>query len=312
LGPLGVLLALLPQIVALSLDTQAWQIAFARLGHQVRYRSLLWIRVATDALVLAVPGGAVVAEPVKIPLLQRHAQLDVPSAVAGVLARKYAVLAAQASWLAMAAVLGLFAFVTASASAPSAGMVVLVAAASLALGCAALFLRVLLSRGTVATRVRAGLARFPSQTLRRKLELSQSTFARTDGQIAAFFANRDARRVTASCLFVAAWALESVETYVCLRLLGAELDFAAVACLEVSLTLLRNVAFMLPAGIGVQDLGYALFLRLLGVADATELAAAFTLLKRSKELGWVALGFVLLSSDQRTPAQQPSLTAEPA
>jgi uncharacterized protein (TIRG00374 family) len=305
LGPLGVLLAFLPQLAAFALDALAWRSAFSRLGQEVRYRSLLWIRVATEALVLAVPGGAVVAEPLKIPLLRRHAGLEVPSALAGVLARKYSVLSAQAVWLAIAALLGLLALSSARAGAPTPGIVAVVGVASLALGVAASSLRVLFSRGTLAVRIRAVLERLPSQALKRKLLLARDTFERTDGQLAAFFSGASARRAPVTWLFVAAWAAESVETFVGLRLLGLELDFATVACLEVSITLLRNVAFLLPAGIGVQDLGYALFLRSLGVADATELAAAFTLLKRSKELLLIVLGLGLLSSDQRALVSRP-------
>jgi hypothetical protein len=58
------------------------------------------------------------------------------------------------------------------------------------------------------------------------------------------------------------------------------------------------VAFVVPAGIGIQDLGYALFLRALAVPNASEVAAAFTLLKRGKELLLVTLGLCLLGIDQ--------------
>jgi uncharacterized protein (TIRG00374 family) len=299
LGLLGVLVAFTPQVVGVSLDVLAWRGVFAGLGHRVQYRGLLWVRVATEALALALPGGAVIAEPIKVPLLQRHAKLEVSSAVAGVLARKHLVLSAQASWFWVVALLGLLACWTALSGAPTAGIVAVAFVGAAALGGAGLALRVLFSRGAVATRVRAWLERVPNRTLRLKLAQSQTTFERTDGKLATFFAGPALRRAVPHWLAVASWATESVETFLFLRLVGAELDFVAVACLEVSMTLLRNVAFVLPAGIGVQDLGYALLLRSLGVADATELAAAFALLKRSKELSWVVLGFGLLSSDRK-------------
>lgn len=298
LGPLGVLLALTPQLAGLTLETLGWRATFALLGERVAFRPLLWIRFATEALVLSLPGGAVIAEPLKVPLLRRHANLDTPSAVAGVIARKYLQLGAQGVWLVFAALLGALALVAARPGAPALGLIALVGAAGVGVGGAALLLRVLLSRGGVATRIRRWLARLPSETLRGKLVQSQATFANTDGRLAGFFGVGRLREGAVGLAFTGAWAAETIETFVLLRLLGVDLDFGSVAVIEVSMTLLRNVAFVVPAGIGIQDLGYALLLRWLGVPEATELSAAFTLLKRGKELLLVTLGLGLLGTDQ--------------
>lgn len=298
LGPAGVLVALTPQVLGLALETLGWRAAFRLMGERVSYRALLWVRVATEALVLAVPGGAVVAEPVKVPLLQRHANLAAPTAVAGILARKYLLLGAQALWLALAAVMGGLALMGAQLDARVHALVTSVAVASLAVGGAAACLRVLLSSGGVATRIRRWLSRLPNAALQRKLAQSEATFERTDGKLTALFAVGGLREARVGLMFVGAWAAETLETFVLLRLLGVDLDFGTVAAVEVAMSLLRNLVFMLPAGIGVQDLGYALFLRALGVPDATELAAAFTLLKRGKELLLVMLGLSLLGIDQ--------------
>jgi uncharacterized membrane protein YbhN (UPF0104 family) len=81
--------------------------------------------------------------------------------------------------------------------------------------------------------------------------------------------------------------------------LGVELDFFAIASVEVCLSFLKNVLFVLPAGIGVQDIGYVSCLSALGVPDALTIGAAFTALKRGKELFWAAVGYALLASDLR-------------
>jgi hypothetical protein len=56
---------------------------------------------------------------------------------------------------------------------------------------------------------------------------------------------------------------------------------------------------VLPAGLGVQDLGYVLFLRALGVADPLVTGAAFSLIKRGKEALWIAVGYACLLSSRR-------------
>jgi uncharacterized membrane protein YbhN (UPF0104 family) len=62
----------------------------------------------------------------------------------------------------------------------------------------------------------------------------------------------------------------------------------------------------LPAGLGVQDLGYVLFLKALGVPDATTVGTAFVLMKRGKDLFWVLLGFGLLAVGERREARPSS------
>jgi uncharacterized membrane protein YbhN (UPF0104 family) len=69
--------------------------------------------------------------------------------------------------------------------------------------------------------------------------------------------------------------------------------------IETALILVRALAVPVPAGLGVQDAGYVLCLRALGVPDATTVGTAFVLLKRGKDLFWVVLGFVLLGLGRR-------------
>ena len=59
--------------------------------------------------------------------------------------------------------------------------------------------------------------------------------------------------------------------------------------------LVRGLAVPVPAGLGVQDAGYVLSLRALGVADATTVGAAFVVMKRGKDLFWVTVGFLVLA-----------------
>ncbi len=68
--------------------------------------------------------------------------------------------------------------------------------------------------------------------------------------------------------------------------------------------LLRSAAVPVPAGIGVQDLGYLLFLKALGVPDWKTAGTAFVVLKRGKDLVWVLAGFALLALGRWRRGQQ--------
>jgi hypothetical protein len=83
---------------------------------------------------------------------------------------------------------------------------------------------------------------------------------------------------------------------------GVDAPLSAAMVIETALILVRAMAVPVPAGLGVQDLGYVLSLRALGVADPTTVGAAFVLLKRGKDAFWVAAGFLLLSLGRRAGA----------
>jgi hypothetical protein len=94
-------------------------------------------------------------------------------------------------------------------------------------------------------------------------------------------------------LFLAGWAWETVETFVILSVLGAGLGLGQVLSFETLLTIVRSLVVVVPSGLGVQDVGYLVFLRGYGVPDAVTLAAAFLVVKRAKETFWVAVGYLL-------------------
>ncbi len=102
--------------------------------------------------------------------------------------------------------------------------------------------------------------------------------------------------VAGTLVFLASWLVESVETAVIASLVGAPLSMTSVLAIESVISLARSAVAFVPGGLGVQDVGYASLLGALGVPH--ENAAAFVLLKRAKELAWIAIGVTVSWSDQ--------------
>jgi uncharacterized membrane protein YbhN (UPF0104 family) len=90
-----------------------------------------------------------------------------------------------------------------------------------------------------------------------------------------------------------------------LTLVGAQVDFSQALAVETVVVLVRHILFALPAGLGAQELGYAAFLGTLGVP--VDQCAAFALLKRVKELLWVALGYLLFTADGAVRNAKPGI-----
>jgi uncharacterized membrane protein YbhN (UPF0104 family) len=288
----SVWLVLVPFAVAQLFETAAWQASFRALGHRLALGPLLGIRLGCEALTQTLPLGIVIAETVKPALLSRRCGLGTPEALAGMAARKYLLIVAQVPYFVGAVLLGASALhaasiaMTGGAYLDVAAVGVVVVLVTLALG-----MELMLGRGRIATRILDALRAVPIRWLQRALDRNRGGFSATDRHLAHLFALPWRRWVGATGLFFVAWCCEAAETAVLLHVLGVQLDLEAIVVMEVCVSFLRHIAFVLPAGLGVQDFGYVTFLAALGVPDALNVGAAFVLLKRGKELFWSIVGF---------------------
>jgi uncharacterized membrane protein YbhN (UPF0104 family) len=312
LGLGGGLLALLPVLGASLLETAGWRDAFAVMGTRVGYWTLFRVRTATEAVSQTLPAGVVFSESLKIALLARDG-LSTENATTGMLARKYLLMTSQVPYIAVAAVAGYAAIEALSRRVLGyGGLSWLLGLSGVVIGVAALGARLALSRGQLMDRLRALLQRIPSRRLRTALDSGAACFGATDRRLEHFFRVGVGDELRISALFFGGWLFESVETFLFLKLVGAPVDFSTAMAIEVVLSLLRMIVFVVPGGLGIQDAGYALFLNALRIPQATEIAAAFVVLKRSKELFYAAVGYGLLAVDlgqKRPVAASPALFA---
>ena len=86
----------------------------------------------------------------------------------------------------------------------------------------------------------------------------------------------------AGLLHLAAWVASSVEAWIALRLMGADLGIAAVIAIESLLYAIRSVAFAVPNAVGVQEGAYLMLGAAFGLTP--EIALALSLLKRARDL----------------------------
>jgi uncharacterized membrane protein YbhN (UPF0104 family) len=299
-GAAGVLIVL-PQLLSLLVESFGWRLAFEGMGRRFPLLGLFRARLATEALAQTLPMGVVFCESMKPVLLARGCGAELPTSLAGMAARKWLLMGSQSLYVGGFALLswsvlsGISHSVLGATGLPQA----LLAAGGL------LFLMatgtyVLLAHGRVALRLHGLLSRLPSVWLRARLAPLETRFARTDGELRAFFATAF-RSPLPLLAFLTGWLLEAADTFLILTLLGVQLPWSTIGALEVSASFLRNVAFVVPAGLGIQDLSYLAFLRALQVPDALNVAAAFLLLKRCKEMFWALWGYLILALELRGP-----------
>ena len=168
--------------------------------------------------------------------------------------------------------------------------------------------------GGLAGRLGRRLQRLPLSSIREWVVRKRADLERADGTLRRVLVPR--RLVPLAALYLGMWLAESVEAFLLLRLLGFDVTFGDAVALEAVMSVLRALVFFIPAGLGVQDAGYAAFLAGVGGTDTLSAVAAFILLKRARELVWMSVGYVMLLQTRfrgatpaflRFPESQPAL-----
>jgi hypothetical protein len=293
-------LLLLPNLAVTLIEAVAWWSSFGLLAARPRFASLVGVRLAVESVMLGLPSGAVISESLQPWLLKRRCGVPFETAVVASVGRKFFVVVSHGLVLALAALLTwpLLARVSRE-TIGRAGLPWLllgVSAFMIATFGAGLALS---GRARLAERTRAGLDRVGGRWLGAWLERDALRFQRADDHLVSFFERQRGALVVPMLLYATGWVVRGVETYLFLRLLGADVPFTTALVVETAIIVVRSVAVPVPAGIGVQDMGYVLCLKAFAVADATTVGTAFVLLKRGKDLFWILLGFALLGFGER-------------
>lgn len=288
-------LLLLPNLAVTLLEAVAWWRSFALLGARPRFASLVSVRLSVEAVMLGLPSGALVSESLQPWLLKRRCSVPFETAVVASVGRKFFVVVSHGLVLALATLLTwpLLARISREmigrAGLPWALLGVSVfMIATFGVGLA------LSGRARLAERTRSGLDRVFGRWLGAWLERHALRFQRTDDHLLDFFERERGALLLPMLLYSAGWVVRGVETFVFLQLLGVDVTFTAALVVETAIIVVRSVAVPVPAGLGVQDVGYVLCFRALGIPEATTVGTAFVLLKRGKDLFWILLGFALL------------------
>jgi uncharacterized protein (TIRG00374 family) len=289
--------------LVLGSDALGWRRLVMNEGREISWWRLLQVRTAAEALGLSLPSGGVLAEGVAVYLLRSVCGVEAGLAVASLAARRFFIFLSFGLTLAASAVLGHSLLTGISPRVLGhAGLGWVVPLAAAVVLAAAVGLRTALVGGELAGRVLRMLRRVPLRPVQRWAERQAGAFSEVDRQVVVALTGRRGGPVLTTIYYTGIWLSESCETFFILSLLGAGLSFRAVFSFEGLLTLIRGLAFFTPSGLGVQDLGYLAFLKGFGVAQALDVGAAFVVVKRSKEIFWIIIGYLLLARHTWRPA----------
>lgn len=303
LGPRAALI-LIPFPIGLAFDVIAWQRLLATLGCKVDFRLLYRTRLITEAVTNTTPMGAVWADAVTPSLVSARANVSAIDVLASQMAKRWLLVRTHGLYVATAAALGATAVQRAShALGLGDWLIILVLASALGLLLFAFGMEWLAARAQVVGRLSKRLGRARWLPIASWISKRHASFAAADTQLARL-ADDKSVAVRTHLRLAVTWVLEGFETYLILRLLGAPLGLVEVMSFDAALSIVRSVAVFAPAGIGVQDVGYLAVLEAYGVPNAAGIGPAFVVLKRAKELLFVAIGFLLFAQSRRRPSTE--------
>jgi uncharacterized protein (TIRG00374 family) len=280
LGAPGALAVLAVFFLAFLVDTASWQLMLpsARLGAGWLYR--LWkVRMVGEALNLVLPAGSLGGEPFKAVLLKRNYGLDYREGGASLVIAKTVNLLALLVFCAVGLVLML--------RNPAVPEIYRLAAGA---GLAALGLGVLgffaVQRWRAASRLAHWLAR---GRLGAWLESYLAHIEDVDDRFHGFYARRPGRFAAALALALLNWLIGTVELYVIMAFLGQPVTVAEAWLIETVAQLVRAGIFFIPASLGASEAAMVLVYGALTGQPSLGLAVA--LIRRGRELLWIAWGF---------------------
>jgi len=287
-----IVIALFPAIPVVILDTLGWRYAFLR--DRVPFLTLLRTRLVGEAFNLVTPTAALGGEGVKAWLLRDRLPLD--ESVPSVIIAKTTITLAQGVFLLLGIALASIGF---GHSPLLLGMQWLLGLEVLAL----VAFIVVQTRGVVVWTVgllgRMGV----------RAEGASHTAAQVDRTLHTFYRHTP-RRLTLSVAFhLAAWLLGAVEAYLILWFIGVPVSLLTATVIEAFGTGVRFATFLVPASLGVQEGGFAVTFVALGLSAAD--GVAFGLVRRMRELVWIAVGLAIFAASRR-PVVAASSTSDAA
>jgi putative membrane protein len=278
----GVVVLIVAYLPVWILDTLGWRFAFPADSPRVPLLRLLRIRLSGEAFNVLMPTLDVGGEAVKTLLLRREGVPTV-QALASVVVAKTSLAVAEVFFLLAGMGVAMQTFALPVALQRGVGL-------SLLVGGAGVVTFLLLQRrglfGSVAALSRRlGLAR-------RFWREQAAAVAALDETLRAYYA-RPGRGALSVAFHLLGWLAGVLEVVLILRFLDLPVTAASALALEAGHQLFRAAAFFIPAKLGAQEGGSLIVFSALGFPAAV--GVAVSLLRRVRELAWVALGLLLLA-----------------
>jgi len=289
------ILIFLPYPLVFFFDTLGWRYTFERTIPMGLLR-LVRIQIIGKAVNVITPLAPIGGEPIKAYLLQRGG-IPLPEGLASVVISRTVATIAQGLFI-----LGITGVVFISLGLPH-PLMKAVSAVLLAGGVLVGAFLLVQTRGLFSGLL--GMAR----RLKLGFAFLEEEVRDLDRRIGGYYRHRKGRFVLSLTFHVLSWLVEGLEVSVLLMLLDLPGSFTIALGIAAFSSAIRAASFVIPGSLGIQEGGNVFTFVSFGFSP--EAAMAFSILRRIRELGWSAVGWLLLSQfglELRLPLTQASST----
>ena len=294
LGPLGLLLVLLPSLIMYVLEAYGWKLTLGAYANAVPFLKLLAIRTAGEVVNMTTPTAYVGGEPLKAYLLKRD-KIPFVDGLASVILAKTVMSIAQVLFILM----GLAAAFWIIGREHSPAQLVIASVVSAGLLAFGIIGFVAVQRWGLFT---GGLGLLRRANLRvAYLEARENQLHELDRTIQNFYSRDRQRCLLATGSFLLGWLTEALEVWVMLALLGQPVSMGASIAIGGLSSLIKGGTFFIPGSLGAQDGGNLVLVTAFGYSEVAGIT--FALLRRFREIVWIVIGLVCLTvANWRQPA----------
>lgn len=286
LGPVALLAILTPSVLMYVVEAYGWKVTLGPSARHIPFWRLLVIRTAGEVVNMTTPTAYVGGEPLKAYLLKRY-EVPMVEGLASVVIAKTTMTIAEVLFILVGIALGLMLL----GADGSSGRIV--AAAFFGVG--------LLLFGTAALVFvqRRGVFTWTLNLLRKVgcpiafLEAREETLKALDATILNFYGHHRGAFYASTGLYFMGWMAEAGEVFVIVSYLGEPAHLLSAISIGALSVFIKGGTFFIPGSLGAQDGGNLLLLQAFGYGDVTGIT--FALLRRFRELVWIAVGLLCLA-----------------
>ncbi|MGH7254585.1 MAG: flippase-like domain-containing protein [Nitrospirales bacterium] len=298
LGPAALLVILLPSLLMYLLEAYGWRLTLGKSGAGISFPRLLAVRTAGEVVNMTTPTAYMGGEPLKAYLLKSRG-VPLVEGFASVITAKTTMTIAEVAFI----LLGLGLAIGILGGAPGSRGIIVAASVTVGMLVLAMTVFLLAQHRGLFTGLLGLLRRLHLRIA--FLEHREQKLRELDETIGHFY-SRDRRAFTLSLLaFFLGWMAEALEVYAILYYLGVPIDpWSAIAIAALSV-FIKGGTFFIPGSVGAQEGGNLLLLLAFGYTDVTGLA--FSILRRLREVAWIAIGLGCLGGLGGRFAKTPQL-----
>lgn len=257
----------------------AWHVILQAYRSNITFWETFRAYAAGDALNMTVPSANLAGEPVKVMLIRD--KISAEEGIASVTVYKFADFISLTLFLLFGWIFQFFFYRLPLAWNIGGGII------ALGMSAACLLLYALQKKGMFYPAVRF-LHKLGLDWVAEKLESAHLI----DKGVREFYANQPGRFRLSIFYNFLAWFGGVAEIMLFLKMLGYSASFPAALTIETFSLFINNVTFFIPARIGVGEGGRVLLFSAL--AYPTSIGLSYGIIRRVRELAWVAVGLLIL------------------